>query len=86
MTRHIKTADDLDEYQRTVVAGLIARREFDLGYRLSKPQRQIILNGYLTALNAEIGTRPPRTSRPGLPPVADYRWQPPTPMRRSRGR
>jgi len=86
MTRRPKTADDLDEYQRTVLAGMIARREFDLGYRLSKPQRQMILTEYLAALNGAPDACRPRVSRPALPPVADYHWQPPTPMRRARGR
>ncbi|STU54632.1 Uncharacterised protein [Klebsiella pneumoniae subsp. ozaenae] len=52
MTRRPKTAQDLDEYQRTVLAGLYARREFDQGYRLSKLQKQVILNDYLAQLSA----------------------------------
>lgn len=86
MTRRPKTAQDLDEYQRTVLTGLYARREFDQGYRLSKQQKQVILNDYLAQLSAAQTTRRPRTSRPALPPVADYYWHPPTPMRRLRGR
>ncbi|MEX3099028.1 hypothetical protein [Serratia ureilytica] len=86
MTRRIKTADDLDEYQRTVLAGLYARREFDLGFRLSTLQKKAILNDYLAELNAAPDARRPRMSRPALPPVADYHWRPPAPMRRVRGR
>ncbi|MGP0837931.1 hypothetical protein [Serratia sp. CY85251] len=72
MTRRPKTAQDLDEYQRTVLAGLYARREFDQGDRLSKLQKQVILNDYLAQLSAAPTTRRPRSSCPALPPVADY--------------
>ncbi|MBL0872758.1 hypothetical protein HLB02_05140 [Serratia nevei] len=86
MTRRPKIAQDLDEYQRTVLAGLYARHEFDQGYRLSKQQKEVILNDYLAQLSAAPTTRRPRTSRPALQPVADYYWHPPTPMRRLRDR
>jgi hypothetical protein len=41
--RQPHTAEDLDDYQRTVLVGRIARREFEAGFRYSKPQRQAIL-------------------------------------------
>ncbi|HEB0103569.1 hypothetical protein JBO39_24000 [Serratia marcescens] len=86
MTRRIKKAEDLDEYQRTVLAGLYARRELDQGYRLSARQKQLILDDYLTELSEPPNTRRPRTLHSTLPPMADYHWHPPTPARRLRGR
>lgn len=86
MTRRPQTVDDLDEYQRTVLAGMIARREFEVGYRLSKLQRAAVLKAYLAQLGDAPTTRRVRTSRPTLPPMEDYHWHPPTPARRLRGR
>lgn len=86
MTRRPKTAQDLDECQRTVLAGLHARSELDEGYRLSRLQNQAILNDDLAQLNAAPTTRRARTSRSALSPEAADYWHPPTPMRRLRGR
>lgn len=86
MTRQPQTVDDLDEYQRTVLAGLYARRELDQGYRLSARQKQLILDDYLAELSAPPNTRRPRNRHSTLPEVADYHWHPPTPARRPRGR
>ncbi|WP_269936371.1 hypothetical protein [Serratia liquefaciens] len=83
--RQPHTAEDLDDYQRTVLAGRIARREFEAGFRYSTPQRHAVLLEYLAELNALSSEQ--RRSRPAkdtLPSTGDYRWQRPVPFRRVR--
>jgi hypothetical protein len=83
--RQPHTAEDLDDYQRTVLAGRIARREFEAGFRYSKPQRHTVLLEYLAELNALSSEQ--RRSQPAkdtLPSTGDYRWQRPVPFRRVR--
>ena len=79
------TAEDLDDYQRTVLAGRIARREFEAGFRYSTPQRHAVLLEYLAELNALSSEQ--RRSRPAkdtLSSTDDYRWQRPVPFRQGR--
>jgi len=77
------TAEDLDDYQRTVLAGRIARREFEAGFRYSKPQHHAVLLEYLCELNAT-PSAPKRTRqvKESLSSSDEYRWQRPEPFRR----
>lgn len=83
--RNPHTAEDLGDYQRTVLAGRIARREFEAGFRYSTPQRHAVLLEYLAELNAlSSEQRPSRPAKDTLPSTGDYRWQHPVPFRRVR--
>lgn len=83
--RQRHTVEDLDDYQRTVLAGRIARREFEAGFRYSTPQRHAVLLEYLGELNATPSAgRRARPTKDTLSSTADYRWQRPVPFRRGR--
>lgn len=82
--RKLQTAAELDDYQRTVLAGRIAQRESEVGHQLSRPQRHAVLLEYLDELNA--ATTAPKRPRQAkeTPSSADYCWQRPEPFRRTR--
>ena len=83
--RKLHTAEDLDDYQRTVLAGRIARREFEAGFCYSRTQRHAVLQEYLSELNStSSGQKRPRPAKDTLSSTADYRWQRPVPFRRVR--
>lgn len=84
--RQPQTAEDLDDYQRTVLAGRIARREFEAGFRYSTLQRHAVLQEYLRELNAmPSAPKRPRPAKDTPSSTDDYRcWQRPVPFRRVR--
>lgn len=86
MTKRIlQTAAELDNYQLTVLAGRIARREFEAGHRFSRPQRHAVLLEYLGELNAATSApKRPRQAKEAPSSAADYCWQRPEPFRRTR--
>lgn len=80
-----QTIEELDDYHRTVLDGMIARRESVAGYRFSRPQRHAVLLEYLSELNAPSSEQ--RRTRPAKGTVSstdDYHWQRPEPFRRTR--